>query len=290
MNPDHCSPQSRRSFLKLGGAALATAALARTRLGGLPAFAAEEHSDAYGGLKMGLQSYTLRDRTFEKMLEAMQNDLKIHYVELFTAHLFPAYRGKSKQALEKLKEHDVKALSYGVIEFTKDHDKNKEQFELAKSLSLQNLSCNPDRDAFDSLDKLTDEYNITCAIHPHGPGAKWVKIDQIHDAIKDHNKKIGLCCDTGHLIRADEDPLRALEVFKDRTYALHLKDFKKLGKDKWEDVPAGDATLDVDGVVKFLIANKSEAPVFIEYEGGNPVVSSLKSLDRVKQAVRKAKA
>ena len=66
-------------------------------------------------------------------------------------------------------------------------------------------------------------------------------------------------------------------------YALHLKDFKKLpGDDKWEDVPAGDATLDVDGVVKFLLANKSEAPVFIEYEGGNPVVSSQKSLDRVK--------
>ena len=143
--------------------------------------------------------------------------------------------------LEKLKAHDVKALSYGVIDFTKDHDKNKKQFDLAKSLNLQNLSCNPDPDAFDSLDKLTDEYNITCAIHPHGPGAKWVKIDQIHDAIKDHNKKIGLCCDTGHLIRADQDPLRALEVFKDRTYALHLKDFKKLGPDKWEDVPAGDA-------------------------------------------------
>jgi inosose dehydratase len=288
MNPELSSPPlSRRSFLKLGGAALAAAALARTQFHGLPALAAEEHSDAYGGLKMGIQSYTLRDRSFEKMLEAMQNDLKLHFVELFPAHI----TGLSPtQVLDKLKAHDVKALSYGVIDFTKDHDKNKKLFDLAKSLNLQNLSCNPDPDAFDSLDKLTDEYNITCAIHPHGPGAKWVKIDQIHDAIKDHNKKIGLCCDTGHLIRADQDPLRALEVFKDRTYALHLKDFKKLGDNKWEDVPAGDATLDVDGVVKFLLTNKSEAPVYIEYEGGNPVVSSQKSLTRVKEAVRKVKA
>jgi inosose dehydratase len=288
MNPELSSPpQSRRSFLKLGGAALAAAALARTQFHGLPALAAEEHSDAYGGLKMGIQSYTLRDRSFEKMLEAMQNDLKLHFVELFPAHI----TGLSPtQVLDKLKAHDVKALSYGVIDFTKDHDKNKKLFDLAKSLNLQNLSCNPDPDAFDSLDKLTDEYNITCAIHPHGPGAKWVKIDQIHDAIKDHNKKIGLCCDTGHLIRADQDPLRALEVFKDRTYALHLKDFKKLGDNKWEDVPAGDATLDVDGVVKFLLTHKSEAPVYIEYEGGDPVVSSQKSLTRVKEAVRKVKA
>lgn len=288
MNPDLSSPpQSRRSFLKLGGAALAAAALARTQLHGLPAIAAEEHSDAYGGLKMGIQSYTLRDRSFEKMLEAMQNDLKLHFVELFPNHIVGL---SPTQVLEKLKAHDVKALSYGVIDFTKDHDKNKKEFDKAKSLNLQNLSCNPDPDAFDSLDKLTDEYNITCAIHPHGPGAKWVKIDQIHDAIKDHNKKIGLCCDTGHLIRADQDPLRALEVFKDRTYALHLKDFKKLGDNKWEDVPAGDATLDVDGVVKFLLTHKSEAPVYIEYEGGNPVVSSQKSLTRVKEAVRKVKA
>lgn len=288
MNPDlSFPPQSRRSFLKLGGAALAAAALARTQFHGLPALAAEEHSDAYGGLKMGIQSYTLRDRSFEKMLEAMQNDLKLHFVELFPNHIVGL---SPSQVLDKLKAHDVKALSYGVIDFTKDHDKNKKEFDKAKSLNLQNLSCNPDPDAFDSLDKLTDEYNITCAIHPHGPGAKWVKIDQIHDAIKDHNKKIGLCCDTGHLIRADQDPLRALEVFKDRTYALHLKDFKKLGPDKWEDVPAGDATLDVDGVVKFLLTNKSEAPVYIEYEGGNPVVSSQKSLTRVKEAVRKVKA
>lgn len=288
MNPElSFPPQSRRSFLKLGGAALAAAALARTQFHGLPAFAAEEHSDAYGGLKMGIQSYTLRDRSFEKMLEAMQNDLKLHFVELFPNHIVGL---SPSQVLDKLKAHDVKALSYGVIDFTKDHDKNKKEFDKAKSLNLQNLSCNPDPDAFDSLDKLTDEYNITCAIHPHGPGAKWVKIDQIHDAIKDHNKKIGLCCDTGHLIRADQDPLRALEVFKDRTYALHLKDFKKLGPDKWEDVPAGDATLDVDGVVKFLLTHKSEAPVYIEYEGGNPVVSSQKSLTRVKEAVRKVKA
>ena len=37
---------------------------------------------------MGIQSYTLRDRSFEKMLEAMQNDLKLHFVELFPAHIF----------------------------------------------------------------------------------------------------------------------------------------------------------------------------------------------------------
>ena len=142
--------------------------IARTRLGGgLPAFAAEEHADAYGGLRMGIQSYTLRDRSFEKMLEAMQNDLKLHVVELFPNHVAAM---SPTQVKEKLAAHDVKALSYGVIPFTKDADANRKMFELAKTYGMTNLSCDPDKDAFDSLDKLTDEYNVTCAIHPHGPG------------------------------------------------------------------------------------------------------------------------
>ena len=70
----------------------------------------------------------------------------------------------------------------------------------------------------------------------------------------------------------------------------HAETFKKLGENKWEDVPAGKATLDVDGVVKFLIANQFKGGVFIEYEGGKPVESVQQSLARVKEAVKKAKA
>jgi sugar phosphate isomerase/epimerase len=286
----HQSNQSRRSFLKFGAATLAAAALART--GGGVLLAADDApagggaSDEYAGLKMGIQSYTLRDRSFEKMLEAMKNDLKLHYVELFPNHL----AGKSPtQVKEKLDAHQVKAVSYGVVAFKKDMDANRKLFELAKTHGMQNLSCDPEPDAFDSLDKLTEEYKITVAIHPHGPGHRWAKIETIQNAIKDHSKMIGLCADTGHIIRAGEDPLKALEAFKDRLYALHLKDFKKTDKGGWEDVPAGDATLNVDAVVKFLIDNKSAAPVFIEYEGGNPVPSAQKSLERVKQAVKRAK-
>jgi len=282
---------SRRSFLKLGAAALASAAIAR---GAFPSVApaAEEaaRGDEYGGLKMGLQSYTLRDRSFDKMLEAMKDDLKLHYVELYPLHLVGI--GHSV-ALEKLKAADVKALSYGVIKFTKEDDQNRKLFDLAKGLELVNLTCDPDPDSFDSLDKLTEEYGITAAIHDHGPGHRWGKIDTIENAIKDHSKKIGLCCDTGHFIRAGEDPLRAVEVFKDRLYEVHLKDFKKEG-DKWEDVPAGDANLNVEGLVKALLANKYAGGVLIEFEGQKkddpsfPVKASEISLGRVREAVKKA--
>jgi len=283
---------SRRSFLKLGAAALASAALAGGTLPGL-ALAAEDGpgGDEYGGLKMGIQSYTLRDRSFDKMLDTMKDELKLHYLEIYPLHILGMGH---KAVLEKLKAAAVKALSYGVIGFTKDDAANRKHFDLAKELELVNLTCDPDPDAFGSLDKLTEEYGITAAIHDHGPLHRWGKIDTIEKAIKDHSKMIGLCCDTGHFIRAGEDPLRAIEVFKDRLYGVHLKDFKQKGKD-WEDVPAGDANLNVDRLVKALLANKYAGGVLIEFEGQKkddpsyPVKASQTSLERVREAVKKAR-
>ena len=271
---------SRRSFLKLSAAALAAATVS-------PRLWAADGSEEYGGLRMGIQSYSLRDRSFEKMLEAMQNDLKLHYVELFPQHML----GKSPpQIKELLKKHDVTAASYGVVPFTKDEKKNREMFEIAKLYGMKNLSCNPEpNDAtFSSLETLTEEYGITVAIHPHGPEDKnWGKISQLQKGFEGRSTRIGLCNDTGHLIRSNEDPLKACQLFKDRLHALHLKDFNTEGK----DVPAGQGRLDVDGIVKFLLdrSNGFKGTVFIEYEGGTPVEAIQKSLERVKESVKKAK-
>jgi sugar phosphate isomerase/epimerase len=130
---------------------------------------------------------------------------------------------------------------------------------------------------------------MTVAIHPHGPGGRWVKIDQIHDAIKDVNPKIGMNDETGWLIAAGEDPVRCLDVFKGRTYAMHLKDFKKGVDGKLQDVPAGQGQLDVDALVKKMLEQKFDGAVAVEYEAENPVAAVQQSLARIKEAVKKAK-
>ena len=272
---------SRRSFLKLAAAAVAGASVGRSAL---PAFA-DAGSDPFGGLVPGLQSYSFRKLSLDNALAEAQK-LGIKEVEIFPNHI----AGLSpKQVTEKLAAHEIKCVSYGVVPFTADADKNRKLFELAKSLGCENISCDPTPDAFDNLDKLTEEFGITAAIHPHGPKHRWGKIDTIWEAVKDHSPKIGLCADTGHLIRAGERPMRALEVFKDRLFALHVKDFKKVGEEKWEDVPAGEGSLNVDGVVKFLLDQKFTGALLVEYEGKDEVASVGKSLDRVKQAVAPAR-
>lgn len=281
--PHPQSHGSRRDFLKYGTAA----ALAAAAMPGLLARAAEADPE-YGGLPIGLQSYTLREMSLDNALAAMQNDLKIHEVELFGGH----FAGQSlNQVVEKLKAHDVRCVSYGVVGFGTEHDKNREHFETAKQLGCKNISCDPEDDpkCWESVGKLCDEYKMTAAIHPHGPGSRWVKIDQIWTAIKDVNPKIGLNNETGWLIAADEDPVRACDVFKGRMFAMHLKDFKKKDGGGLEDVPAGDGQLDVDALVKKLIEYKFDGALAIEYEGKDPVPAVQKSLARIKEAVKKAK-
>ena len=272
---------SRRQFLKLGAAAAVAVSLPE-------AFARADEHDEYGGLPIGLQSYSLREMSLENALKAMQNDLKIHEVELYSGH----FAGRTlPQVVELLKAHDVKCVSHGVVGFGTNHDENRKQFELAKQLGCKNISCDPEDkpECWDSVGKLCDEYNMTAAIHPHGPGSRWIYIDQIWKAVKDVNPKIGLNDETGWFIAADEDPVRALDVFKGRTYAMHLKDFKKTPDGKLEDVPAGEGVLDVDALVKKLLEHKFKGAMSIEYEGKDPVANIQKSLARVKEAVKKAK-
>ena len=114
---------SRREFLKLGAAAFAAASVP-----GLASFAADA-DPAYGGLPIGLQSYSLREMSLDKALAAMQNDLKIHEVELYGGH----FGGRSlKQVVELLKQPDVRCVSFGVVPFGTNHDDNRKHFETAK--------------------------------------------------------------------------------------------------------------------------------------------------------------
>ena len=275
------SPASRRSFLKMTTAAAAASALGVR----LPAFA-QATDRTYGGLPVGIQTYTLRSLGFDAALKTIANDLKLKQVEIFPGH----HQGQSpQQVAEKLKQHGLTCVSYGVVPFKKDPDANRRFFEIGKALGVKSLSCDPDKDAFDTLDKQCEEYGIAAAIHPHGPGAKWVEIKQIHDAVKDHHKLIGLCNDTGHFIRANQDPVEACHVFKDRLYGVHFKDFKKLPDNKWEDTVLGEGELKVEALVKALLDMKYQGPLSLEYEGGSPVESAQKSLDRINQAAAKSR-
>ncbi len=254
----------RRAFLS------ATAATAAGLLAGRTAVAADDFS----GFNVGVQSYTFREFDLEPMLKKTK-ELGLKNAEFYSKHIPPeSTPEKLKSILALCKEYEVTPVGFGVSNFTKNHDANKKLFDFGKAIGVKYLSASPTMDAFDSLDKLCDEYKIEIAIHPHGPAGKgrdpWWSAEIIMKAVKDHNKLIGSCLDTGHLIRMAQlgeklDPVEQIKIMGDRNYALHLKDHDNKKK---EDVVFGDplGALDVTAVLKALKDLKFTGYINIEYE------------------------
>jgi sugar phosphate isomerase/epimerase len=281
---------SRREFI---AASAATAA-------GLAAAGRARAADEFGGFTVGIQSYTFRKfQPAEKALKRIQ-DAGVKYAEFYNEHLKPTATPEQVKDFKKLcSDFGIKPVAFGVEQFTKDHDKNKKLFEFGKELGIQALSADPAKDSFDSLDKLVEEYGIAIAIHPHGPSGRkgerhrWWSAEMIMEAVKNHNKKIGSCLDTGHLIRMEQlgvklDPVQQIKVMGDRNFGLHLKDHDNKRK---TDVPFGDPTgvLDVLGVLKALKEVKFAGYISIEYEANeqDPSADVKKCLAYFKEQVKK---
>jgi sugar phosphate isomerase/epimerase len=238
------APLSRRRFLSTAAAAtgwVATRRLAR----------ADEAKDRFGGFNVGMQSYTLRGFDVGRALDEIHK-LGLGSVELFEAHFSSKSSDADIEAMKsKTQSLGIKMLGHGVNPFTKDHAANRRWFEFAKKAGIKNLSADPTEDAFDSLDKLCEEFQIRIAIHNHGPGARYDKVADTLNAIKGHHPLIGACADLGHYIRSAEDPVRAIQLFEGRLYGIHLKDFAEQ-KSRTKGVILGQGHLDVVGVFKAL--------------------------------------
>lgn len=236
---------SRRKFIA------ATAGAAAVSWAGRGRRTQADDSETTGGFLLGIQSYSLRNYKADEALSLIQ-EFGLHSVEFFGGHFS---LDSSPEQIETMKKKcaamKIRMLGHGVNGFNKDHEANKRIFEFAKQAGIRNLSADPTPDAFDSLDKLVDEYDIRIAIHNHGPGARYDKIADVLKAIKDRHKNIGACADLGHYIRSAEDPVKAINLFADRLFGIHLKDFAEPRGDAPGTI-LGKGQLDVPGVFQAL--------------------------------------
>ena len=227
----------------------------------------EQSLKKYGGFPMGIQSYSLRAFGIDGALEKIE-ELELHFVELFRMHYPPIPDPlKIAEMNAKLRKYDLSISAHGVQSFTKDHQKNKAFFEFAKKAGIRNISANPEKDSFESLNRLVAEYDIRIAIHNHGPGALYDAPLDALKAVAGYDKRIGFCADLGHYIRSGVDPVEVIYQLGDRLYGVHLKDFAEQKK-KTEGVIIGRGHLDVEGVFKALkkIGFPADGALSLEYE------------------------
>ncbi len=231
----------------------------------LPRFApAQEGDAAYGGFKMGIQTYSLRNFDLDRALD-ITKDLGLRFAQAYPGKHLPLTADGSQIAAfkEKFKSRGITLMSWGVVGFSKDHEKNKASFEFAKAMGFPVLVANPAPDSFESLDRLTKEYGIRIAIHNHGPGDKvYGKLEQVQKAVEKYPDAIGACVDTGHVLRSGEDPVKWIQALGPRVHDCHFKDFSD---EKTEHI-IGRGKLDVAGVLKALKEIKFAGILALEYE------------------------
>lgn len=271
---------SRRAFMK--ATALAGGTLA---LGARPSFAGDP-AGGFGGFRMGVQSYCFRNFDYKGAVERTKQ-LGFSEVEFCSVH-FPPVKGDAKfpEVQAYLKEQGVKAVSFGVENFSKDEEAARVKFDFAKALGLENMSANPARNAFDLLDKLTQEYDIKIAIHNHGPGADYDSVKDTLRAVEGRNPRIGACVDTGHVIRSGEKPHEVIRALGPRVLELHLKDWVHNG----DEQILGEGDIDLVEVAKALREVKFNGPIFVEFElsPDDPVPGIAKGIENWKKAVSQA--
>lgn len=300
------SKLDRRDFLKT--TALATGALTSCPTSLLRA---ADDADPYGGFKMAIQSYSLRAFDVDEALQHSQK-LGLKYWEGFSGHIpMSTVPSHVKEQRAKFDDAGITLLAYGVLNFDDNETKTREIFDFAQAMSLVSISANPKKEAavFDLLDKMVEEYGIPIAIHNHGPGATYDKIEDVVKWTKDRHPLIGACVDTGHYLRSDEDPVEAIDRLQGRVFGVHLKDvktirdaneqaslkaelpegaFKRLQKEGKLMTILGEGELDVPGCLKSLRAQNYDRSLSLEYEENmeNPLSDIEICLKTVRDAVK----
>jgi inosose dehydratase len=237
-------------------------------------------------LQLGAQSFSFREFDFAGSLDCLKK-LELTAMEFCGVH-FPADAQDAAldDVMAQLKQAGISTPVFGVEAFSADHDANRAKFEFAKKLGVGILSAYPELDAFDSLEKLVEEFQIKIAIHNHGPESLYSKVADTLDAVDKLHPFIGACVDTGHALRSGEAPHEVIEALGDRVISVHLKDWTVGG----EEQILGEGDMDVTATVQALKAIGFQGPIMMEYElsPDNPVADMRQGLACWRAAAAKA--
>ncbi len=269
---------SRRRFLKLGAAGAAGL------VAGCRRFSIRDgwfRPRPYWPYMMGVQSFCFRNFTLIQAIEKTR-ELGLDFIEPYPKHW--NYKGDARQKAAvkaKLAECNVRTNAYGVC--GDDALKDRKLWDFCKEFGIGVLSANASKESFAALDKLVAEYDIKIALHNHWPKSMWKTADQMLEAIGDHDERIGVCLDTGHLARAGDEPVSAVRKIGKRLHGMHLKD---VNKDN-HDVVVGTGRTDLAGLFKALKDVDFDGPLSLEYEldADDPVPGMRRSLAGVRKVL-----
>jgi inosose dehydratase len=215
--------------------------------------------------ELGLASYTLRKFNLDDTL-AMTKRLGLKYICFKSFHLpLDSTPAQIRSVVAKVKDAGLILYGGGVI-YMRNEEQVNNAFDYAKAAGMKVIVGVPVPELLPLVDKKVKQYDIKVAIHNHGPGDKvYPTSATAYERIRDLDRRIGLCNDIGHTMRAGSDPAISVEKFADRLLDVHIKDVSEASA-KGHAVEIGRGVIDIPGFLKMLIKTEYSGIVSFEYE------------------------
>lgn len=257
---------SRRQFHKT---ALLAAPIARV-LGAI--------DSTFGGVRIGVQSYSFRDRPLDAAIEAMKQ-IGIGYCELSQVHTEP------KLAREELRRwrtsvplshfetirRKLEAAGIAIVANTvniKDDfadDEIDRAMQMTKALGTTLMTSSATVTSSKRIAPFAEKHGLTVAFHNHANVANPNELATPENLAKaaSYSKNFRINLDIGHFVAANYDPVAYLREHHAQIAVLHLKDRKK---DQGANTVWGEGDTPLRQVLQLLKTQNYGIPADIEYE------------------------
>jgi inosose dehydratase len=255
--------QSRRRFLQ----AVGVGAISLAGTGRCPAQvgSARKRQKSKTKFELGLASYTLREFNLEDTL-AMTKRVGLKYICFKDFHLpMDSTPAQIEATVQKVKDAGLILYGGGVI-YMRNEKQVNDAFDYAKAAGMKIIVGVPQPELLPLVNEKVQQYDIKVAIHNHGPTDKvYPTPASAYEKIKDLDKRIGLCNDIGHTMRAGVDPSLSARKYADRLLDVHIKDISEAAANG-RAVEIGRGVINIPEFLKTLINIDYDGIVSFEYE------------------------
>jgi len=261
-----------------------------------------------GKLIIGIQTYSLRDRSLTDAIAAMAT-LGIQHCELWSGHIEPEeYRWQRGLSAAKLRENQQQLSKWRktlhmdkirsikqqfdqvgirILAYNANFKDNASDFEIdqgfriAQTLGTDTLNSSATVNIMKRLDRYAQQYRIRVGMHNHAnvdnPN-EFATPDSFSRGMADKSSYIGINLDTGHFTAANFDPLAYLKENHRHIFSIHLKDRKK---NQGIRTPFGEGDTPLAAMMLLIKEKGWSIPAFIEYEyeGTDTMAELRKCLD-----------
>jgi inosose dehydratase len=254
---------TRRQFIKVSGLGIAGAATSKISFPVKKTVS--RNKETLVPFELGIASYTFRKFSLEDTL-SMTNRLNIKNISLKDFHLpLTASEEEIAKAISLVKQAGINLYGGGVIYMRNEADVNQ-AFEYAKKAGMMLIIGAPEHELLPLVNKKVKEYDISVAIHNHGPGDKlFPDLESIYSKISDLDPRIGICHDIGHTQRYGNDPVKDTEKYFNRILDVHIKDVTAASAEG-KTCEMGRGVIDLPEFFKVLIKNNYRGKTSFEFE------------------------